>query len=405
MSPEQVKGGEIDARADLFSLGIIFFLMLTGQKPFLGDTAAVMFKIVYENPALPSSVHPMLTPAHDYVVLKCLAKDRDKRYSSARELLNDLDDLQHGRQPRSQAAAVPAPAPASQVPTAPPTVDQTLATTVPILAATAPSPPPVAMQPPPPVVPRPLREVEAGGPAKPEAKSNTFRIILVVVAVALATAAALGYWKYHQIMSAVVPLPHIALLPPPVPPELEQVEPVSPPAESEPKPVVNKPRQAAKPRSKPSVPAPPAPQPAPIAEQPPKPVTPTLSAEATAKAEAAKPANLARVIQLHCKHDLKEATFTVSGGGQTLLQGSLKGKKKGGFLAIKGAYEGTFSRTITVPGGALDVSIHIVTKDGATDLSKAIQMPPPGGFVPTLDIEVTSDRLTLNWGNASKPKP
>jgi serine/threonine-protein kinase len=411
MSPEQVKGGEIDARADLFSLGIIFFLMLTGQKPFMGDTAAVMFKIVYENPAPPSSVNPLLAPAHDYVVLKCLAKDRDKRYSSARELLNDLDDLQHGRPPRSQAAAVPAPAPASQAPTAPPTVDQTLATTVPILAATAakqpaqPSPP-VAMRPPPPVVSRPVQEVQGKAPVAPKAKSNTFPIILGVVAVVLVTGAALGYWKYHQIMRAAVPPPYSILLPPPpVPPELEPVEPVSPPAEPETKPVVNKPRQAAKPRSKPPAPTVAAPQPAPAAAPPPKPVTPVPSAEATAKAEAAKLANVPRVVQLHCKHDLKEATVTVSGGGQTLFQGSLKGKKKGGFLAIKGAYEGTLSRTITVPAGASDVSIHIVTKEGATDLSKAIQMAPPGGFVPTLDVEVENDHLTLNWGNSSKPKP
>lgn len=420
MSPEQVKGGEIDARADLFSLGIIFFLMLTGQKPFMGDTAAVMFKIVYENPALPSSVDPLLTPAHDYVVLKCLAKDRDKRYSSARELLNDLDDLQHGRQPRSQAAAVPAPVPASQVPTAPPTVDQTLATTVPILAATAPlqpaqpvspasrapTPPPVAVRPPQPVVPQAVQGVEAEVPVAPAAKSNTLPIILGAVAVVLVTAAALGYWKYHQIMSAVVPPPHIALLPPPpAPPGSMTVEPVNPPAETEKKPVVNKPKQAAKPRPKAAAPAPAAPQPAPIAEPPPKPVTPTPSVEATAKAEAVKVGNVPRVVQLHCKHDLKEATVTVAGGGQTLFQGTIKGKKKGGFLAIKGAYEGTFSRTITVPAGASEVSIHIVTKDGATDLSKAIQMLPPGGFVPTLDVEVENDRLTLNWGNFSKPKP
>ena len=93
MSPEQVKGGEIDARTDIFSLGIMIFTMLTGKKPFSGNTAAVMFKIVYEEPPVPSSLNPQLTPAHDYVVRKCLAKDRNQRYSSARELLGDLDDL------------------------------------------------------------------------------------------------------------------------------------------------------------------------------------------------------------------------------------------------------------------------------------------------------------------------
>jgi hypothetical protein len=418
MSPEQVKGGEIDARADLFSLGIILFLMLTGQKPFAGDTAAVMFKIVYEDPALPSSVNPSLTPAHDYVVLRCLAKDREKRYSSARELLNDLDDLEHGRPPRSQAAAVRAPAAVSQAPTAPPPVDQTLATPVPILAATAPMqparaaspagqappPPSVAAQPSQPVIPRPVRAIEGEVPVVPRARSNALPIILGVVGVVLVAAAGLGYWKYHQIMSTVVPPPHIALLPPPsTPPGWEPVEPVSPPAEPEKKPLVTKPRQAAKPRPKPPAPAPL--RPAPAEELPPKPAAPTLSLEATAKAEPAKLVSVPRVVQVHCKHDLKEATVTVSGAGQTLLQGSLKGKKKGGFLAFKGAYEGSFSRTVTVPAGASEVSIHIVTKDGALDLSKAIQMPPPGGFVPTLNVDVENGHLSLNWGNSSKQKP
>ncbi len=105
MSPEQVRGGDIDARTDVFSLGIMIFTMLTGQKPFTGNTAAVMFKIVYEDPAQPSTVNTGLSAAHDYIVKKCLAKDRNQRYFSVRDLLNDLDDIQNGVAPRSQTIA------------------------------------------------------------------------------------------------------------------------------------------------------------------------------------------------------------------------------------------------------------------------------------------------------------
>ena len=103
MSPEQVTGGEIDARSDLFSMGILLYLMLVGQRPFAGDTVAVMFKIVYEDPVLPSRLNRQLQAGHDYLVLRCLAKDRTRRYTSAREFLDDFEDVRQGRAPRSEA--------------------------------------------------------------------------------------------------------------------------------------------------------------------------------------------------------------------------------------------------------------------------------------------------------------
>jgi len=124
-----------------------------------------------------------------------------------------------------------------------------------------------------------------------------------------------------------------------------------------------------------------------------------------AKAEAPKLANIPRIVQVLCNFGFKEATFTFSSGGQTLLEETLKGKKKkGGFLGIKGSYEGTFTHTITVPAGAPEVSLHVVAKDGATDMSKAIKMPSPGGFVPTLAVEVDADHMTLNWNSSSAAK-
>ena len=138
MSPEQVKGGDIDARTDIFSLGIIIFTMMAGRKPFLGNSAAVMFKIVYEEPPPPSTLNAQLTPAHDYLTKKCLAKDRNLRYSSAREFLDDLDDLQHSRPLRSQAGA---PALVSPAPAFTSRRDQPPAVEAPIAIAPPPPPP------------------------------------------------------------------------------------------------------------------------------------------------------------------------------------------------------------------------------------------------------------------------
>ena len=393
MSPEQVKGGDIDGRTDLFSLGIILFLMLTGQKPFLGDTASVMFRIVYEEPPLPSSVNPQLTAAHDYVCLRCLAKDRNQRYPSARELLNDLDDLQNGRAPRSREAAQPPP------PAAPLPAEQTLVSTIPVLrvpepslgpassAGTPPAPLPKAVAAPPgTTLPAPRARGTAGRPGDPtvadrsKSKPHTATAILGVVVVLLLAAGGFGYIRYRRIMRTQTPPPQIALLPPPAPPEVEPMAP-APPA-NPPKAPARTPKPALTPAPVPAAPPPAVAPPATSVLPAPKPVVAAPSPEDTAGVETAKFASVPHVIQVHCQYDLKEAKFTFSGGGQTFFQGNFKGKKKGGFLGIKGSYEGTFLRTLTVPAGVTEISIHVVSKDGATDLSNITPLGGPGGFVP-----------------------
>jgi len=85
MSPEQFIGMSIDQRSDLYSVGVIAYELLTGRKPFTGNSAAVMQQAIYETPALPSSHNPMLTPQIDEVILKAMAKNTDHRYQTARE--------------------------------------------------------------------------------------------------------------------------------------------------------------------------------------------------------------------------------------------------------------------------------------------------------------------------------
>jgi len=101
MSPEQASGDALDGRSDLFSLGAVLYLLLTGRTAFEGDSvAATISRVLFRDPAPASTIVPGLPPAMDRVLARVLAKKPDERYPDAKGFARDLEELLAGRVPQ-----------------------------------------------------------------------------------------------------------------------------------------------------------------------------------------------------------------------------------------------------------------------------------------------------------------
>ncbi|MFI5090709.1 MAG: protein kinase [Terriglobales bacterium] len=269
MSPEQVKGKPIDGRSDLFSVGVLLYEMLTGEKPFDGqNVTTIIYKIVSENPIPPRELDVTIHPGLNAVVTKALAKAPDERYQTGAALAADLANYksfgtESGATQLLSTAAFPAAGGRTVATPAPPPAGPP-APVAPAAAAPAPAPPSPTVQ-------------QASAPGM------NMRVLAGVVVLLLI--AALTAWRVYrrhqqpgQEAAATQALPAVqqpATAPPPAPPAETAPAPATPPetpsAETTPAPEPPQPQSAPRPASKPkaktaAVPPAPAPQPAPAAD-------------------------------------------------------------------------------------------------------------------------------------------
>src|ERR1700730_8091138 len=115
MSPEQVKDKELDARTDLFSFGAVLYQMATGQLPFRGESAGVIFKAILDGaPVSAVRLNPEVPAESERIIDKALEKDKNLRYQNAADIRTDLQRLKRDTESTRLPAATSAPASAGK---------------------------------------------------------------------------------------------------------------------------------------------------------------------------------------------------------------------------------------------------------------------------------------------------
>jgi hypothetical protein len=124
----------------------------------------------------------------------------------------------------------------------------------------------------------------------------------------------------------------------------------------------------------------------------------TVPAAATPVATKPKPG---RVIALQCTHQLEEATLLILDGNTPVFQTRLIGKKKRGFIGIRGGYSGSLTESVTIPASARQLTVRVYSADGSVNVLNKISAVPPSPAANTLRVSLTRQRLALEWTAAT----
>jgi serine/threonine protein kinase len=232
MSPEQAQGRKVDARSDIFSLGVVLYEMATGVRAFTGDSALSTLSAILRDEARPMlEIAPDVPPALENVVQLCLRKNPDDRWQSMKEIQGAVMGLKresdsgilYGLRPVVAAAPAP-PAPTSAIP-----VSVTHASAMPLSAMPAsgmPGAPPVSATAPAPVSVAPPSPVTAPPPSAAQSVFSAPVVASMAGGLLFLLAAGIGswYWVKHKQSAIATPAP-IALPAPEIPPAPVAVSP------------------------------------------------------------------------------------------------------------------------------------------------------------------------------------